>query len=91
MIFQTQIQYSPRPLIKKLDKSSGGTSPINRLKYENNSIISDNYEKAGLLHNYFCSISTLNDSKTSSPDFSIRTNARTDFILPITPSKVFSI
>ena len=62
-------------------KSSVGTSPINRLKDENNYLISDNYEKRWLLHNYFCSISTLNGSKTSNPDFSIRTNAPTDFCL----------
>ena len=72
-------------------KSPGGTSPINRLKDENNYLISDNYEKAWLLHNYFCSICTLNDSKTSSPDFLIRTNAPTDFSLQITPSKVLDI
>jgi hypothetical protein len=38
-------------------------SPISQLKKENNDLISDDYEKACLLNNYFCSISTLNDSR----------------------------
>jgi galactokinase len=53
-------------LIKKLVKSSGDMSPISQLKKENNDLISDDYEKACLLNNYFCSISTLNDSKMTS-------------------------
>ena len=52
-------------LIKKLVKSSGDMSPISQLKKENNDLISDDYEKACLLNNYFCSISTLNNSNTS--------------------------
>jgi hypothetical protein len=74
-------------LIKKLVKSSGDMSPISQLKKENNDLISDDYEKACLLNNYFCSISTLNDSNTSKPDFPLRTNATLDFF-QITPSKV---
>jgi hypothetical protein len=62
-------------------------SPISQLKKENNDLISDDYEKACLLNNYFCSISTLNDSNTSKPDFPLRTNATLDFF-QITPSKV---
>ena len=54
-------------------------SPISQLKNENNDLISDDYEKACLLNNYFCSISTLNDSNTSKPDFPFRTNAKLDF------------
>jgi hypothetical protein len=48
-----------------LIKSSGDISPISQLKKENNDLISDDYEKACLLNNYFCSISTLNDCNTS--------------------------
>jgi hypothetical protein len=67
-------------LIKKLVKSSGDMSPISQLKNENNDLISDDYTKACLLNNYFCSISTLiNDSNTSKPDFPLRTNAKLDF------------
>ena len=65
-------------------------SPISQLKKENNDLISDDYEKACLLNNYFCSISTLNDSNTSKPDFPLRTNATLDFF-QITPSKVLDI
>ena len=54
-------------------------SPISQLKKENNDLISDDYEKACLLNNYFCSISTLNGSNTSKPDFPFRTNAKLDF------------
>jgi hypothetical protein len=77
-------------LIKKLVKSSGDISPISQLKKENNDFISDDYEKAFLLNNYFCSISTLNDSNISKPDFPLRTNATLDFF-QITPSKVLDI
>jgi hypothetical protein len=77
-------------LIKKLVKSSGDMSPISQLKNENNDLISDDYEKACLLNNYFCSISTLNDSNTSKPDFPLGTNATLDFF-QITPSKVLDI
>jgi hypothetical protein len=63
---------------------------ISQLKKENNDLISDDYDKACLLNNYFCSISTLNDSNTSKPDFPLRTNATLDFF-QITPSKVLDI
>jgi hypothetical protein len=46
-------------LFKKLVKSSGDISPISQLKKRNNDLISDDYEKASLLNNYFCFISTL--------------------------------
>ena len=55
-------------------------SPISQLKKENNDLISDDYEKACLLNNYFCSISTLNDSNTSKPDFPLRTNATLAYV-----------
>ena len=56
-------------LIKTLFKSSGDISPISQLRKENNDLISDDYEKVCLLNNYLCSISTLNDSNSSKPDF----------------------
>jgi hypothetical protein len=61
-------------LIKKLVKSSGDISPISQLRKENNDLISDDYEKVCLLNNYLCSISTLNDSNSSKPDFALTTN-----------------
>ena len=73
-----------------LIKSSGDISPISQLKKENNDLISDDYEKACLLNNYFCSISTLNDCNTSVPDFPLRTNTTIDFF-QITASKVLDI
>jgi hypothetical protein len=54
-------------------KSSGDMSPISQLKKENNDLISDDYEKACLLNNYLCSISTFNDSNTSKPECPLRT------------------
>ena len=59
-------------MIKKFVKSAGDISPISQLKNENNDLISDDYEKACLLNNYFCFISTLNDSNTSKRDFPLR-------------------
>ena len=59
-------------LIKQLVKSAGDISPISQLKKENNDLISDDYVKACLLNNYFCFISTLNDSNTSKRDFPLR-------------------
>jgi hypothetical protein len=61
---------------------------IIQLKKENNDLISDDYEKACLLNNYFCSISTLNDSNTSKPDFPLRTNATLDFLSPFLKSGI---
>ena len=65
-------------LIKKIIKSSGDISPISQLNKENNDLISNDYENACLLNNYFCSISTLNDNNTSKPDFPLRTNTTID-------------
>ena len=48
------------------------------------------YEKACLRNNYLCSISTLNDSNTSKPDFPLRTNTTID-LFQITPGKVLHI
>ena len=59
-------------LNKKLVKSAEDISPISQLKKENNDLISDDYEKACLLINYFCFISTLNDSNTSKRYFPLR-------------------
>jgi len=61
VIFQVQIKNLTGHWLKKLVKSSGDMSPISQLKKENNDLISDDYEKACLLNNYFCSISTLID------------------------------
>ena len=58
MIFQLQIQ-NPTVHWLKFVKSSGDISPISQLKKENNDLISDDYEIACLLNNYFCFISTL--------------------------------
>jgi hypothetical protein len=48
------------------------------------------YEKACLRNNYICSISTLNDSNTSKPDFPLRTNTTID-LFQITPGKILDI
>jgi hypothetical protein len=43
-------------------------SPISQSKKENNDLISDDYEKACLLNNYFCSISTFSLLKSGITD-----------------------
>ena len=76
-------------LIKRLVKSSTASN-ISQLKNENGDIVSDDYAKACLLNKYFCSISSIDDSNSSPPNFPNRTDATLD-IFQISPSDVRDI
>ena len=71
-------------------RSSGSATSINQLKDENGVSTSDDYEMACIFNRYFSSISTIDDSNVTIPDFPVRTNASLD-IFQITPNQVRDI
>ena len=72
-------------LVKRLSKQSGRSSIVPPLINNNNNndnniaiICTDDQDKACLLNNYFCSISTIDDRGIEVPDFNMRTHSKFD-------------
>ena len=62
-------------LLGRLAGKQSKTSIIPPLETPNDSYASTDLEKANLLNNYFCSISTIDDSNINLPEFNIRTES----------------
>ena len=72
-----------------LSKSSCVSTTITQWKNQDNELIADDFEKAGLLNTHFCSTSTLNDSHSEIPKFPERTDKKN--IINVTPDQVKDI
>ena len=79
-----QLQYKDSKsywkLIKKLMKSSGSSTAIPPLLY-NDELYYDDKSKAEILNNYFASISYINDSNTNPPNFPKRTDSELNSLI----------
>ena len=77
-------------LVKKLIKTQGNSISISQLKNDDGVLISDDFEKTCILNNFFSSISTLDDTNVTTPNFPSRTHKTLD-TFRITPNQVRDI